>query len=65
MENQRVRPRRRLKVHLDAALLADVKAMDIDVTAAASAGNKEAISKEKAAAGWRRTARRRNIPIGG
>ena len=47
MENQRVRPRRRLKVHLDAALMADVEALDIDITFAASAGIKQAISKEK------------------
>ena len=47
MENQRVRPRRRLKVQLDAALMADVEALDIDITFAASAGIKEAVSKEK------------------
>ena len=47
MENKRVRPRRRFKVHLDVALLADVEALDIDITAAASAGIKQAISKEK------------------
>ena len=47
MENQRVRPRRRLKVQLDAALMADVEALDIDITFAASAGIKEAIAKEK------------------
>jgi antitoxin CcdA len=46
MENRRVRPRRRVKFLFEAALLADAEALDIDITAAASAGIKDAVRTE-------------------